>query len=607
MAFSPDGKTLAVGHGRHLVDAHKEDGVILWDVAGQRRRATIPGSRIIFRFSPDGKLLVTAGSATVALWDATNGRQVGPPMTEAAEVNAVAFSPDGQLLVTGGTDGTARLWDVATGRPLDAPMLHGQRINVVAFSPDPAGRLILTACDDGSARLWDRVTQKRLGPPVLQGRALWAATFAPDGRSFVTTAEGGESRSWPVPTALGGDPDGLALRLRVRTGLEMGPGQTVVELSPAAWGRCREQLAGQAGSAESAYASPVSEPAFHDTRARDAEAEGAAFVARWHLGRLIAAQDGSASSWLAYARRARGFTDAGLFDEAEADYRTALKLGPRDELLCWSRQRVADCLVAKKWQAALWYLDRTAAVAPPDWQWYDDRARAEGGLGRLAEREADLTRAAEHGANPPFMLRLGAEYAARGQWHKAANTITHAGVGAACPFVTWEPQALVLLKAGDRGAYQRLCAGLDEGVRELPYAAVLSTAAWVWALAPDGVRDYSRPVAVAEAAVRVAPPEQKPGFLKAQGAILYRAGRLREAVERLNASVQSGTGAVQAQGWCFLTMAHYRLGEEDRARAFLDRALQARAAAGSAWDTVALQLLRQEAKALVESSASRDD
>src|SRR5262249_20054604 len=152
----------------------------------------------------------------------------------------------------------------------------------VAFSPD--GRLIAAGCEDGSARLWDVATLKPLGPPVGGRSRVLGVAFPPDGRSFVTADLDGQVRPWGVPrTQEGADPERLALRLQVRTGLEMDAGQAVTLLRPDEWERRRSHLEGLEGSAESAYRSAVSEADWLDGRARDAEPVGDAFAAKWHL------------------------------------------------------------------------------------------------------------------------------------------------------------------------------------------------------------------------------------------------------------------------------------------------------------------------------------
>jgi RNA polymerase sigma factor (sigma-70 family) len=106
LAFSPDGKTLAVGCG-----------FLLWDT-----RTGKPSVRIRYphqyvqglAFSPDGKTLVTVGGfeGTVCLWEVATGGMRARFDGHVGRLWTAAFSSDGRLLVTGGQDGTPLVWDV---------------------------------------------------------------------------------------------------------------------------------------------------------------------------------------------------------------------------------------------------------------------------------------------------------------------------------------------------------------------------------------------------------------------------------------------------------------------------------------------------------------
>jgi WD40 repeat protein len=64
-------------------------------------------------FSPDGKTLAVGnGDETVGLWDVTTHRTIAV-LRGHIGLATVAFSPDGKLLAVGNDDGTIKLWDVA--------------------------------------------------------------------------------------------------------------------------------------------------------------------------------------------------------------------------------------------------------------------------------------------------------------------------------------------------------------------------------------------------------------------------------------------------------------------------------------------------------------
>jgi tetratricopeptide (TPR) repeat protein len=398
----------------------------------------------------------------------------------------------------------------------------------------------------------------------------------------------------------------------------MGQGQLVLRLSPEDWGERHRQLAALDGPAESAPAGAAGDRAFEDARARDAEEVGDAFAARWHLDRLIAAgEDGKAGApggeagpapagrWSAYARRARLETTAGRFDRADADYARARALGSREELLGWYRYRIADCVAGKHWHAVLWYAERVLAASEGDWHLDADRALAHEKLGQAREADADLDRAVERGADSGFLLRLADDYAGKGRWDRAAAALRTAGERGPLPLVAWQCQALACLKTGDAAGYRRVCAGLMAKAGPAPPAELANDLAWVCALGPEALPDYTRPLALAGLAESKAPPEGKHNVLDTLGAVLYRAGRFREAIARLEEGVRADKDQGGPADWAFLAMAHQCLGEATEARTFLEKALQAGLPEnGSPWARLEIEVLRREAEAVVKGSAA---
>jgi WD40 repeat protein/tetratricopeptide (TPR) repeat protein len=600
LAFSPDGKSLAVGQANDRNGAY---GTVLWDVSARRSG----GERIrdyfnTLEFTHDSKRLLLSRNGAFQFFDTATALPASQPITEGGEGSFGIFRPDGRMFLTVNQNGTLRLRDTASGQPVGMPMIGPFRADVAAFSPDGEGKFIVAGYADGSARLWDRATQKPIGPPVFQGRRIVAVTFTPDGRSFVTTAEDGNTRMWRVPVPVEEPLSELSLALRVRTGLQMNREQVVLQLNAEEWRERCARLMEQEGSLRRATVQELSEPDYHEARARDAEQDRDLFAARWHLDRLLALPETpNASRWLLHARRGRVATSSGRFDQAGADYARALAPGSRPLLRNWYRHQIVDCLASRQWQACLWYLDRVIADDPEHWPWYADRAKVHDKLGDSAQRDADLDRALARGADSSYLSQLADEFAGREQWDRAAENYTLAMTRGPCLLTTWHHAVLVRLKKGDLKGYREVCERLVQRAGPTPAEGFANNVAWYTALGSDGVRDYTRLVAFAELAVSKADtPLAKHGTLNTLGAVLYRAGRYQEAVARLNEGIQADGGEPNAQDCLFLAMAYHRLGQSDKASAYLTRAtLHKLPAKGLSWEQLEEEILRREAVALV--------
>jgi WD40 repeat protein len=89
--------------------------VKLWEVATGKERATLRGTICCVAFSPDGKTLALAGGAgpgEIRLWEVATGKARATLRGHAQAVCSVAFSPDGQTLASGSEDNTIKLWNV---------------------------------------------------------------------------------------------------------------------------------------------------------------------------------------------------------------------------------------------------------------------------------------------------------------------------------------------------------------------------------------------------------------------------------------------------------------------------------------------------------------
>ena len=163
VAFSPDGKRLAVADGNSIGLWNTET----WQRIGDYMSGS--GSEVMsVAFSPDGKRIAAGsrGDYTIRLWDADNQQPIGEPMVgHEGSVMRVAFSPDGKRIVSASGDETLRLWDAATGigdRRADAGPYRRRDERCVQSD----GRLIASGSIDATVRLWDADTGLPVGEPL---------------------------------------------------------------------------------------------------------------------------------------------------------------------------------------------------------------------------------------------------------------------------------------------------------------------------------------------------------------------------------------------------------------------------------------------------------
>ncbi len=191
LAFSPDGKTLAVGSSLsvRLYDA---------ETGAQRNRFNAWQVQAV-AFSPDGKTLAAAlEMGYVELWDVETGRS--PEIWgHNYDAKALAFSPDGQTLATGSCD-DIMLWNLQTVERIARFQHDEKRVSYWAHAFSPDGQTVASSREDHTVRLWNPETQE---PEItLKGHTnlVHAVSYSADGRTLITGGDDKTIRIWNAET-----------------------------------------------------------------------------------------------------------------------------------------------------------------------------------------------------------------------------------------------------------------------------------------------------------------------------------------------------------------------------------------------------------------------
>lgn len=245
LAYSPDGRLLAVSAGEHL---H------IYDAATLVEQFDLPigawANRLVFH--PSLPLVVLAiRDGSIQFWDASTGTQRCQFIAHEKGANSLTIHPNGTLLATTGTDITSRLWDISSvalgscditesgrliGESFSAPdvafnsdgrmlalvdltnlrLRNSSDLKLIATLPgdQPVFDLAFSSDDHWLAAaehrdtitLWDVAQPASPRPTLLQIPDLdpktytWRVAFSPDSRFLAAGASDGTLTLWDIST-----------------------------------------------------------------------------------------------------------------------------------------------------------------------------------------------------------------------------------------------------------------------------------------------------------------------------------------------------------------------------------------------------------------------
>ncbi|MBL7500891.1 caspase family protein [Frankia sp. CNm7] len=168
---SPDGRFLA---------AFVTGVLKLWSFAGPgpvwTRPADDTGTTSIVAFDPNGTMMATGNSGTLAVFPVENGDPGRPVTAEGpgTEITAIALRGDGGTVAASRADGNVEIWLIDDQKDLSRVAvltgMGGPVAGGVAFGAN--GQVMASADSNGAVHLWDATSPLRPGP---------LATFSPDG------------------------------------------------------------------------------------------------------------------------------------------------------------------------------------------------------------------------------------------------------------------------------------------------------------------------------------------------------------------------------------------------------------------------------------------
>jgi WD40 repeat protein len=191
LEFSSDGRLLA------MADSH-DDEMTVWDAAtgdivGSDRQ---PGANVrAVAFTPDQTQVVFFRSGQVEwsfrVYDLDPFGMVDEiPLDAGITFAEMEFTPDGSLLVAAGSDGDIALFDTSDWR---RAAIRAHQGSVLDVAIDPEGTLIASAGGDGFVRMWDLASRSLVTEIEFDVDEMANVEFIDDTHLLVTSGLGSEA------------------------------------------------------------------------------------------------------------------------------------------------------------------------------------------------------------------------------------------------------------------------------------------------------------------------------------------------------------------------------------------------------------------------------
>ncbi len=298
-----------------------------------------------------------------------------------------------------------------------------------------------------------------------------------------------------------------------------------------------------------------------------------------------------------YRKRATYYKNIGRFDKAIEDYWSAFARIPRDEKTFAIRRSTylffRDLESAYQWfgnwKQAVVDLTKVIESYP---EYYPKEAglyilRGKANINSMLPGKKEINSKYLHAARADFdkaielsagqltdllHTELTAGYVQQEDWENAEKFTKLANLSTD-EFSTLYNLARIYLAAEKLREYRDVCEQLSSKFGSEDMLELANSVAWSCALAKDAISDLS----VAEAIARRAVSHDKDNryYLNTLGAVLYRNGKYKEAIQMLNKAIAADPDESKPV-WdaVFLAMCHHDLGEGDKAQQRLGEAIE---------------------------------